>query len=178
MRPSKIEKLNLQTQFLPIYHKTGGNELQTAKLLSQLAGEKISHMAVRRYLKSLDVIDEVKDVATAKHESVKRQWLEEKDNIITAYQAIIQKALIPLKNAKTDKQIKEAVPVALSALQRAMNMHNIGNTNSQVQINQQFNFDNAKKEIAQIIVEETDNNGGRKYRDAIIDRIGRLGGTV
>lgn len=157
MAISKIEKLNLQTQFLPIYHRCGGNELQTAKELSKLAGEKISHMSVRRYLKSLDVIDEVKDVAKAKHESVQLQWIEEKQNIITAYQAVIQKALIPLKNAKEDKDILRAVPVALAVLQRALNEHSFGMSKPEIQINQQIIvFEQWMKDFLQIVREESD----------------------
>ena len=157
MYSSKIEKLNLQTHFLPIYHKTNGNELETAELLSKIAGEKVSNMAVRRYLKKLDEIEEVKEPAKVKRQQVQKEWLEEKHNIITAYQAVIQKALIPLTNAKTDEEILRAVPIALAVLQRAMNEHSFGMNNPQVQINQQIVvFENWMKEFLQIVKEETD----------------------
>ena len=59
MRPSKIEELNLQSQFLPIYHKTNRNISETARQLSKIAGVEISNMAVKRYINSFERIKKI-----------------------------------------------------------------------------------------------------------------------
>jgi len=178
-RTSKIEKLGLHKQLLQFLKDTDYNMQETAKRLSDYAKEPVSNMAVTRYVQkmenehSVDIVPKEGETSRALAEA-KKAWLEEKDNIITAYQVTIQKALVALKNATSDEQILAAVPVALKSLDRALNHYGFGIKGPSVQINQQFNFETTINELAQIILEETE-NGGEIYRQRIIDRIGRLG---
>jgi hypothetical protein len=138
MGNTKIEKLGLQSTFLPTYHKSNRNLSETARKLTAIAGEKISVMAVSRYIDSLE---KEEDIRIPKKPDTKRAvrdaWVEEKEIIVGFYQEVIETAMDVLRNAKTDKEKSFAVGTAMQTLSKALDMH--GFSKPSVQLNQQFN---------------------------------------
>lgn len=153
---SLIEKLGLQDLFIPTY-KDCKTYKATAEKLSKISGTNLSLDCIRRYHKGLEQVANTEisneEVSTAK---VAKEWVNDKAQVLGAYQQIVDAAKSVLESAKTDQEKLAAVPVALKSLERAMNMHNIGVVKNNQNINViQMNFMKEKAtEFAKIIMEE------------------------
>jgi len=167
MIQSKIAEFNLQSQFLPIYHKSNRNITETARELSDIAGETISNMAVTRYLKTIKKTKPKLPTRRDTKEEVQKVWLEEKDIIVGFYQEVIQKAVGILRNAKTDRDALSAISVTMQTLNKALESHGIGG-GPKVQINQQFNtivIDEKKDQLLKVLRKYVNGNSNEFLND-------------
>jgi hypothetical protein len=177
---SKIETFGLQDIFISVYRECKTYR-KTAEKLSMISGKIVSKDVVSKYHHDLENEAKTKiDTQEVLRSDVVNRWIQDENQVLGAYQEIVDIIRGVLSKANTDEKKIAAVPVALKSLERAMNMHNIGVVKNSQTLNVQNNIliSDFKKEIGQIIIEETNDEGGLEYRERIINRIGRLGGST
>jgi hypothetical protein len=159
-KPHKIDALGLAPVVLQVYNETGCNLSETAKRLSKAAGSPISNMAVKRYLEKIEAkagVTVEKKAVESKAASNAAAWLDDREKIISTYQAVLTKALVPLRNASSDKEILAAVPVAMSVLSRALDHHRIGGKGDSVEVNvavQAINLDDEIESVRELYADK------------------------